>query len=72
MKMPCYGGTTSNPNRQASPRSLHAGGVFIAMCDGSVKWIANNIEVSTTVTYASVWDRLCLSQDGNPISPADY
>jgi len=72
MKMPCFGGTSSNPNRQASPRSLHAGGVFIAMCDGSVKWIANNIQVSTTVTYASVWDRLCLSQDGNTISPADY
>jgi prepilin-type N-terminal cleavage/methylation domain-containing protein len=79
--MPCYAGSDhastpyTFPNRQASFRSMHMGGVFVAFCDGSVHWITNTIErgrcncsedeepVCTTL----VWDRLCLSQDSLPV-----
>jgi hypothetical protein len=72
MHMPCYGGTSSNPNRQASPRSMHAGGVFVSMVDGSVHFISDHIEVSTNVNKPSVWDKLCLSQDSLVISVEEY
>ena len=70
MGMSCYRDTGSCPNRQASPRSSHQGGVFTCFCDGSIHWIGNHVEVSTTVTHASIWDRLNLSADGFPV-PAD-
>jgi prepilin-type N-terminal cleavage/methylation domain-containing protein len=68
MGMSCYSGTSTYPNRQAAPRSSHAGGLFVCFCDGSVHWISNNIEISTSPSYASVWDRLNLSADGQPIA----
>lgn len=47
---------------QGGARSSHNGGVFIALIDGSVHWVSDNIE--TSVTCCSVWDRLILSADG--------
>lgn len=40
--MPCTGTQTSG---YAAPRSLHPGGVNAARCDGSVDWIADEIDV---------------------------
>jgi prepilin-type N-terminal cleavage/methylation domain-containing protein len=50
---------------QAGTRSRHVGGVFMAMCDGSVQFITDDIE--TTGCYGeccTVWDWMILSADG--------
>jgi prepilin-type N-terminal cleavage/methylation domain-containing protein len=56
--MSCYGPGASD---QATPRSTHEGGVFVAMCDGSVQFITDDIETSTGCCKA--WDQLWLSMD---------
>ena len=45
--MGCYPGD----NNQGSARSKHAGGVNICLCDGTVFFISDNINVSTTWDY---------------------
>jgi hypothetical protein len=72
MGMPCYPGTAGSPNRQASPRSMHVGGIFVVFADGSVHWIGDFVEISTSISYASVWDRLLLSKDGGILSAQDF
>lgn len=72
LRMTCYEDTTSSPNRQATARSMHVGGIQACFADGSVHWISDHIEVSNTINYASVWDRLNLSADGLPISASAY
>jgi hypothetical protein len=62
--MSCYRWTGGAPNRQGTSRSAHSGGVFVCFCDGSVHWIGNFIDVSTSINRMSVWDRLNLSMDG--------
>ena len=48
---------------QAGTRSRHLGGVYVAFVDGSVHFIADDIE--TTAHCCSAWDRLILSNDGS-------
>ena len=66
MGMPCWSG--NGPDWQQTARSMHPGGVMVAMCDGSVTWINDYIE--TGVTWGSppgairLWDKLNLSNDG--------
>jgi hypothetical protein len=47
---------------QAGARSRHRGGVHIALVDGGVHFVSDNIE--TSVFCCSPWDRLILSADG--------
>ncbi|MBN2295657.1 MAG: DUF1559 domain-containing protein [Pirellulales bacterium] len=61
--MGCYNGTGSYPNRQAGARSLHPGGIHVALADGSVQWINDYIEVSVDNNHVSIWDRLNLPTD---------
>jgi len=65
-RMTCCEGCPSN---QAAPRSRHApGGVHVAMCDGSVHWINDDINTSGPWGQCcSVWDRLIASRDGTPV-----
>ncbi len=72
LRMTCYAGTSSRPNRQAGARSAHPGGIFTCFCDGSVHWLSDHIETSRTINYTSVWDRLNLSADGLPISASAF
>jgi prepilin-type N-terminal cleavage/methylation domain-containing protein len=58
------------PNFQQTARSQHPGGVFVGMCDGSVKFINDFIDISQN-DY-SVWNRLNLSMDGLPIDANSY
>jgi len=60
------------PNTQATARSLHPGGVFCTLADGSVHWISDFIEVSTDFRDPSVWDRLNLSQDGGIVDASAF
>lgn len=56
------------PRSDLPARSLHHGGVFVCMADGSVRWIDDTIEVQpSTAMSLSVWDRLIFSADGTPV-----
>jgi prepilin-type processing-associated H-X9-DG protein len=43
---------------------MHAGGVHVALVDGSVRWITDFIETSGDYNNPSVWDKLNLAADG--------
>jgi len=60
-------------NMQQTARSLHTGGVFVAMADGSVRWITDFIQIlPSSIGDLSVWDRLMVSNDGQPESASTY
>lgn len=62
--MPCYGGAGGSFD-QATTRSQHAGGVFLAMCDGSVQFQTDDIETSGLFgTCCTAWDHLIAARDG--------
>lgn len=55
---------------QATARSKHTGGVFVAMADASVQFI--NDDIDTSGCYAdccSAWDQMILSSDGGRGGP---
>jgi prepilin-type processing-associated H-X9-DG protein len=56
---PCLVATASSPTMMAS-RSRHSGGVQAVMCDGSTKFISNNIAIG-------VWRALSSSAGGDAI-----
>lgn len=65
--MGCYGHAPADAG-QATSRSMHSGGVYVGMCDGAVRWIDDYIQVRpSTGDMLSVWDRLMLSIDGQPV-----
>ena len=74
--MPCYEG--DGADRQQTARSMHQGGVYVAMCDGSVTFISDYIDRDTqdflnaTPTHLSIWDKINLSNDGLSISGKPY
>jgi prepilin-type N-terminal cleavage/methylation domain-containing protein len=53
-----------NRSSQATTRSKHLGGVQMAKCDGSVRWLSNHIERGGTL---SAWDNLITSTNGGTI-----
>jgi prepilin-type N-terminal cleavage/methylation domain-containing protein len=58
--MPCSSG--SRPNYQQTARSQHEGGVYITLGDGSVRFITDYIDI--TSSPLSVWEKLNASSDG--------
>ncbi len=70
MGMPCAAG--SRPNYQQAARSMHPGGVHVAMADGSVHFISDYVQTGTSTTNLGVWDRLNLSSDSLPISAGSF
>jgi prepilin-type N-terminal cleavage/methylation domain-containing protein len=65
--MPCYFGEC--PMMQQATRSMHPGGVFVALADGSVRFISNFVQTSPR---PSIWDRLNTSADGQVVSDGSY
>ncbi len=54
-------------------RSMHEGGLYVCMADGSVRWIGDFIQVDPSYDGSlSVWDRLIVSNDGQIIGNRDY
>ena len=64
---------SSWPNHQQTARSMHAGGVFVALVDGSVHWISDFIQIAPSgPQHLSVWDRLMVSNDGQTVDVNQY
>jgi prepilin-type N-terminal cleavage/methylation domain-containing protein len=61
----CMTASGGNVFDQATTRSKHMGGVFMAMVDGSVQFITDDIETSGCYqNCCTVWDWMILSADG--------
>lgn len=69
-QMGCPSG--SRANYQQSSRSMHPGGVYVGLCDGSLKWISNFIDIAGTAQRMSVWDRINCSVDGHFVDGSAY
>jgi prepilin-type N-terminal cleavage/methylation domain-containing protein len=65
--MTCHLGTNYS---QAAPRSMHPAGLHVAMCDGSVQFISNDVETSGCFgDCCAPWDRMIASADGEKGGP---
>ena len=54
------GQATGATPKNLSSRSVHTGGVLVAMCDGSVRFVDNDINLTT-------WRNLGSSRDGQAL-----
>jgi prepilin-type N-terminal cleavage/methylation domain-containing protein/prepilin-type processing-associated H-X9-DG protein len=63
----CMSVEGGNHFQQATARSKHPGGVHIAMCDGSVQFISDDIQTGGGIngTCCSAWDKMIASGDGD-------
>ena len=65
--MTCYLGDRFG---QAAVRSRHPGGVHVAMCDGSVQFVSDDVETSgCNGPCCSAWDQMITSADGGKGGP---
>ncbi|MGL4512625.1 MAG: DUF1559 domain-containing protein [Lacipirellulaceae bacterium] len=74
LRLACMTCFQAGGHTQGSARSAHPGGLHATMCDGSVQWVSDDIEVSRTSATAptsamgpccSPWDFLIISGDGD-------
>ncbi|MGI9456115.1 MAG: DUF1559 domain-containing protein, partial [Aeoliella sp.] len=63
--------TGGNYFAQATVRSVHVGGAFLAMCDGSIKFVSDDIETSGDWGQCCTpWDYMIASADSE--TPGSY
>jgi prepilin-type N-terminal cleavage/methylation domain-containing protein len=60
------------PNWQGTARSMHRDGVNACLADGSTLFISDFIQTGTSQSNLGVWDKLLLSNDGQPIRAGSY
>jgi prepilin-type N-terminal cleavage/methylation domain-containing protein/prepilin-type processing-associated H-X9-DG protein len=61
----CMGVFVGEAFGQATTRSRHPGGVHVAMCDGSVQFVSDDVETSGCLAACcTVWDSMIASADG--------
>jgi prepilin-type N-terminal cleavage/methylation domain-containing protein/prepilin-type processing-associated H-X9-DG protein len=65
LNLPCIPSGSSASNF-ATPRSMHPGGVNAVFCDGSVHFIPDSVDSSTT--RVGIWQRLGFIADGKTVS----
>jgi len=64
----CCGGDTDPIVTRTQATSLHAGGIQVAMCDGSTRFLEEGIEANPSLTTNGgnfLWQNLFLINDGN-------
>lgn len=73
-----YNSSSWNVSAQAAARSAHVGGIFAAMCDGSVQFVSDFVDVGMQgggvdcdPAAFGVWQRLNCPDDGYPVSNSD-
>jgi hypothetical protein len=71
MGMACSNGNW--PNWQQTARSLHEGGVYVSLADGSVQWLSDNVNSSPdTYENPSVWAMLFSSGDSQTVPESTF
>jgi len=66
----CY---PSGDGNQHGVRSLHPGGANVCLADGSTRFVSETIQAKpSSTTNPSVWDRLNLSSDNQPLSAESF
>jgi prepilin-type N-terminal cleavage/methylation domain-containing protein len=68
--MACYVGNAGS--HQQTARSMHADGVQVVLCDGSVQFITDAVQLGTDQNHLGVWDMLNLSADGGTMDGAAF
>jgi prepilin-type N-terminal cleavage/methylation domain-containing protein len=73
----CDPGGSGCGNKQATPRSVHAGGIFACFGDGHVYFITDYIDHTSAwgfngPTELHIWERLLAAGDGQPIDDNKY
>jgi type II secretory pathway pseudopilin PulG len=73
--MTCYMIAPFGFNQEIA-RSVHRGGLFTALCDGSVQWVSDYIDIAGNIAAEppmfSVWDALNASADGRATSGSPF
>jgi prepilin-type N-terminal cleavage/methylation domain-containing protein/prepilin-type processing-associated H-X9-DG protein len=72
MGMSCWIGDDGS---QQTARSMHAGGVNVCLCDGSVRFLSEFVELGTPGTppkCLGIWDKLLLSGDGQTVDASRF
>ncbi len=65
----------SDDGSQQTARSMHAGGVNVCLCDGSIRFLSEFVELGTPGTppkCLGIWDELLLSADGQTVDASRF